>query len=90
MKRVRLHDLEFEQFVSEAEVNAAVERVAGQMNTEYAGKQPLFVGVLNGAFFFAAELLKRLTVDCEITFVKVPSYHGTTTSGTVTEPSSLR
>lgn len=83
--RVRLHEHEFEQFISENEVNAAVARVAGELNAQYAGQRPLFVGVLNGAFFFATELLKRLSIECEITFVKVASYHGTSSSGKVTD-----
>lgn len=83
--RVRLHEHEFEQFISENEVNAAVARVAEELNAQYAGQRPLFVGVLNGAFFFATELLKRLTIECEITFVKVASYHGTSSSGKVTD-----
>jgi hypoxanthine phosphoribosyltransferase len=60
MSRIRLHDLDFELFIPEAEVNAAVDRLAGELRTKYNGKRPLFVGVLNGAFFFAAELMKRL------------------------------
>jgi hypoxanthine phosphoribosyltransferase len=83
--RVRLHEHEFEQFISENEVNAAISRVAQELNAHYAGQRPLFVGVLNGAFFFATELLKRLTIECEITFVKVASYHGTSSSGKVTD-----
>ena len=85
MSRVKLHDLEFELFITEAEVNAAVERVARELKLKYDGKRPLFIGVLNGAFFFAAELVKRLDIECEITFVKVASYHGTSSSGTVTD-----
>ncbi len=83
--RVRLHEHEFEQFISENEVNAAVARVAEELNAQYAGQRPLFVGVLNGAFVFATELLKRLSIECEITFVKVASYHGTSSSGKVTD-----
>lgn len=85
MSRVHLHDLDFELFIPEAEVNEAVARVAAELNVKYVGKRPLFVGVLNGSFFFAAELLKRLTIECEITFVKVASYHGTSSTGKVTD-----
>jgi len=83
MSRVKLHDLEFELFITESEVNAAVDRLAGELRAKYGGKRPLFVGVLNGAFFFAAELMKRLDIECEITFVKVASYLGTQSSGRV-------
>lgn len=85
MSRVKLHDLEFEPFLSEAEVGAAVDRLAADLKAKYADKRPLFVGVLNGAFFFAAELMKRLDIECEITFVKVASYLGTSTTGRVTD-----
>lgn len=85
MSRVKLHDLEFEPFLSEAEVGAAVDRLAAELQAKYADKRPLFVGVLNGAFFFAAELMKRLDIECEITFVKVASYLGTSTTGRVTD-----
>ena len=85
MTRVRLHDIEFELFISEQDVNAAVDRLAGELRKKYDGKRPLFVGVLNGAFFFAAELMKRLDIECEITFVKVASYHGTSSTGKVSD-----
>lgn len=85
MARVQLHDKFFEPFISEAEVNAAVDRLAVEIAAKYQDKRPLFLGVLNGAFFFAAELMKRLEIECEISFVKVASYHGTSSSGTVTQ-----
>jgi hypoxanthine phosphoribosyltransferase len=83
MSRVQLHDKVFEPFLSAQELDAAIDRVATALNVAYAGKRPLFIGVLNGAYFFAAELVKRITVECEITFVKVASYHGTTSTGRV-------
>ena len=85
MKRVRLHDLDFELFIPEAEVIAAIERVAETLTEKFNGQCPLFIGVLNGSFFFATELLKRLDLECEITFVKVASYHGTSSTGKVTD-----
>jgi hypoxanthine phosphoribosyltransferase len=85
MDTVRLHDKEFEPFISEGDVAAAVDRLAAELRIKYEGKRPLFLGVLNGAFFFAAELLKRLPIECEISFVKVASYHGTRSTGTVSQ-----
>jgi hypoxanthine phosphoribosyltransferase len=85
MIRVKLHDLEFERFMTEEEVNTAIDRLAGELRDRFNGKRPLFLGVLNGAFFFAAELVKRLDIECEITFVKVASYHGTSSTGRVTD-----
>jgi adenylate kinase len=83
MSTIQLHDLRFEPFISEADLGRAIDAMAAELNKEYAGKRPLFVGVLNGAFFFAAELVKRITIECEITFVKVASYHGTSSTGKV-------
>lgn len=85
MSKVRLHHEEFEPFITEAELAEAIGRVAEDLTREYDGKRPLFLGVLNGAFFFAAELLKRLPIECEISFVKVASYHGTRSTGTVSQ-----
>lgn len=85
MSRVRLHDKEFQPYISERDVAAAIDRVAATLNREYDGMRPLLIGVLNGAFFFAAELVKRLTIECEVTFVKVASYHGTRSTGKVSE-----
>ena len=85
MSRVRLHDLDFVPFIPEREVAAAIDRVAAWLNAGYTGQRPLLIGVLNGAFFFAAELVKRLTIECEVTFVKVASYHGTRSTGKVSE-----
>jgi adenylate kinase len=85
MANVRLHDLEFAPFISEGDLAQAIDVVAVDLNAKYAGKRPLFLGVLNGAFFFAAELMKRVTIECEISFVKVASYHGTSSSGQVSQ-----
>ncbi|MFZ1688672.1 MAG: phosphoribosyltransferase family protein [Flavobacteriales bacterium] len=85
MARIQLHDKSFDPFISEAEVSTAIDRLALEIGKKYDGKRPLFLGVLNGAFFFAAELVKRLDIECEISFVKVASYHGTSSSGTVTQ-----
>ncbi|WP_084625602.1 adenylate kinase [Salinimicrobium xinjiangense] len=80
---VQLHDLQFTPFISEAEIEAGIEKVAAQINADFAGKNPLFLGVLNGAFLFAAELIKRFEGDCEVNFVKLSSYDGTGTTGKV-------
>ncbi|MBK6408477.1 MAG: hypoxanthine phosphoribosyltransferase [Flavobacteriales bacterium] len=85
MEKVTLHDKQFEPFISATDLSAAMDAVAKKVAAEYADKVPLFVGVLNGGYFFASELLKRLPITCEITFVKVASYHGTVSSGTVSQ-----
>lgn len=83
MERVQLHDKTFVPFITETDLAAAIDDVAAKLQKQYAGKRPLFIGVLNGAYFFVAELLRRLDMECEITFVKVASYHGTRSTGTV-------
>lgn len=85
MAHVRLHDKVFEPYITEAELAKDMDRVAADITARYADKRPLFLGVLNGAFFFAAELLKRLPIECEISFVKVASYHGTRSTGKVSQ-----
>ncbi|HNN72725.1 MAG TPA: phosphoribosyltransferase family protein, partial [Ferruginibacter sp.] len=54
-----------------------------QMNADYAGKNPLFIAILNGSFMFASDLFKELTVDAEICFIKLASYKGTRSTGNV-------
>ena len=85
VSRVKLHNMEFTPYLSAAELEASIARVAGELDARYAGQRPLFLGVLNGAFFFAAELMKRLEMECEISFIKVASYMGTSSSGSVTQ-----
>jgi adenylate kinase len=80
---IQLHDLKFTPFISEAEINAAIEKVAAEINEEFKGQNPFFLGVLNGAFLFAAEVIKRFEGDCEVNFVKLSSYQGTGSSGEV-------
>lgn len=85
MKSVKVRDKEFELFISEAEILQAVDRIAEQMNKDLEGKDPLFVCILNGSFMFAAELMKRVTVPSEISFVRMASYQGTQSTGKIKE-----
>lgn len=80
---VVLHDLTFRPYRTAAALEACVAGLAARLSADYQGRVPLFVVVLNGAFMFAAELLKRVTVPCEVNFVRVSSYVGTTSSGKV-------
>ncbi|MFD0977735.1 adenylate kinase [Salinimicrobium gaetbulicola] len=80
---VQLHDLKFTPFISEAEINVGIEKVAAKINEDFEGKTPVFLGVLNGAFLFASEVIKRFKGDCEVSFVKLSSYEGTSTTGAV-------
>ena len=84
-KTVKLHDKEFRISITAAEIDTSIGRVAEKINTDYVGKNPLFIIVLNGAFMFASDLLKKITIDCEITFVKLSSYVGTSSTHAVRE-----
>jgi adenylate kinase len=81
---IKLHDLFFEKYISEAEINQAINGVVVRLNVEYKDKNPVFLIVLNGAFFFASDLIKRFYGDFEMSFIKVASYDGLSSSGEIT------
>lgn len=85
MKKVQVRDKEFSLFLTEENIAKAVDQVAEMINTDMLGRDPLFLCVLNGAFIFASDLMKKVKVDCEISFVKLSSYVGTKTTNTVRE-----
>lgn len=76
-KSITLHDLSFQKFISKTEVQHAVNGVAVRINDDYKGKRPVFLTVLNGAFLFSADLIKKFDHECELSFIKVASYDGT-------------
>lgn len=83
--KLQLKDKIAEPYISEQEIAAAVNSLAETINKDYEGKELFFLGVLNGAFMFCADLLKKITVPCQISFVKVASYEGTGSKGHVDE-----
>jgi hypoxanthine phosphoribosyltransferase len=83
MENVMVKDREFTISISSEEILEAVQKLADQMNTDLDGKNPLFLCVLNGSFIFAADLLKKINIDCGITFIKMASYQGTSSTGEV-------
>ncbi|MGQ8338382.1 phosphoribosyltransferase [Sunxiuqinia sp. A32] len=86
MGNIKVLDKEFELFISYEKIRSVVEKMADEMNEKLEGKNPLFLCVLNGSFMFAAEIFKRITLlDAEISFVKLASYDGTSTTGKVKE-----
>lgn len=85
MKEIKLNDKTFRLSMTEAEILMHVKEVAGRINTDYAGRSPLFLSVLNGSFMFTADLMKQINLDCEISFVKLASYQGTMSTGKVHE-----
>lgn len=83
VSRIKIHDKIFEPFISAEDIDKAVAVVAENITKKYRGKKPVFIGVLNGCFYFAADLMKKINFSCEISFVKVASYVGTQTMGNV-------
>ncbi len=85
MEKVQVRDKVFEVSIPEAEIMRRVAEVAAQIDADMAGRNPLFLAVLNGSFVFAADLLRGVTTSCEITFVRMSSYAGTESTGKVRE-----
>lgn len=85
MDKIRLKDKEFELFIPEKEIKEAIARMAREIKTDVGDSNPLFVGILNGGFMFAAELMKEMDVRYEITFARYSSYRGLNTTGVVRE-----
>jgi hypoxanthine phosphoribosyltransferase len=81
--RIRVHDLVFEKSIDFKQIDDAIGRIAKRLNAELHDRNPLFLSVLNGAFMFSADLFKKLSFPCEISFVKLASYSGTTSTETV-------
>ena len=85
MDTVKIKDKSFRVSIPEAEIKQRVKALAEQMSKDLEGKNPIFLAVLNGAFIFAADLMREMTIPCEISFVKLASYQGTTSTGKVKE-----
>ena len=85
MSIVKIKDKTCQTSITKAEISAHIKEVAARINKDMEGKNPLLLGVLNGSFIFAADLMRELTIPCEISFVKLASYQGTTSTGKVHE-----
>lgn len=83
MSTVRVKDKNFALYLSAAEIKKRVGEVAAQISHDVLGKNPLFLSVLNGSFVFAADLLRGIEGECEISFVRLSSYQGMESTGTV-------
>lgn len=73
----------FEPYLSAGQIDTEIKRLAAELHRDYAGKKPLFIAVLNGAFMFASDLFKALDFEAEICFIKLASYKGTKSTGQV-------
>lgn len=80
---IKLHNKQFVKFLSEEEIQTAVQKIAGEIAKDYKDQVPIFVGVLNGAFMFVADFIKLYPHPCEVSFVKLSSYRGLTSTGIV-------
>ena len=85
MDTVKIKDKSFRVSIPEAEIKQRVKSLAEEMSRDLEGKNPLFLAVLNGSFIFAADLIREMTIPCEISFVKLASYQGTTSTGKIHE-----
>jgi hypoxanthine phosphoribosyltransferase len=83
MSEIRVNDKRFVPYLTVAQIDAEIARIAEMINTDYKGKRPLFIAILNGSFMFAADLFKKITIDAEISFIKLASYKGTRSTGHV-------
>ncbi len=83
VKSVKVLDKNFEIFIEASRIHQAVEKMANQMNEDLKGKDVIFLGILNGSFMFASDLYKLINLPSQISFLKVASYQGTSTSGNV-------
>ena len=83
--RVTIEDKTFELTIPEERILEAVDKCAKEINADYAGKNPYFIIVLGGAFIFGADLVRRIKVPCQVSFVKIASYDGLSTTNTIKE-----
>ncbi|WP_369412528.1 phosphoribosyltransferase [Mesonia aestuariivivens] len=80
---LQLHDLTFIPFISSAEIEESIKKLAQKISVDYKEKIPVFLGVLNGAYQFTAALTQFYPGDCEVEFTKLKSYEGTSSTGTI-------
>ena len=85
MESIQIKDKRFTISITEEQILKEVDRVAQEINRDLKEKNPLFLSVLNGSFMFTADLMKRINIPCEISFVKLASYQGISSTGKITE-----
>jgi hypoxanthine phosphoribosyltransferase len=90
MDKIKILDRNFKKSIPESKITLTINDIANRMNSELKNENPLFISILNGSFMFAADLMKRITFPCEISFVKIASYHGTTSSDEMLELIGLK
>ena len=83
MSTIQVLDKTFEPYLKEAAIQEKISALAAQLNKDYAGKRPLFLSILNGSFLFTADLFKQINIEAEVSFIKLASYKGTSSTGNV-------
>lgn len=83
MSAIQVNDKKFQPYLTAAEIDKEIKRLGKEIDNDYAGKRPLFIAILNGSFMFASDLFKELSIEAEICFIKLASYKGTKSTGTV-------
>lgn len=83
MSVIQVHDKKFKPYINAADITQRIKEMGEQISKDLEGERPLFIAILNGSFMFAAELFKHISIDAEISFVKLVSYKGTKSTGNV-------
>ena len=82
---IKLHDKYFKKFIFEAQIKEAVARMATEISNDLKDEQPIFIGILNGVFMFFSDFMKAYPFPCEMSLIKLASYHGTSPTGNIKE-----
>lgn len=82
---ITIKDKQFEPFIDRGQIEERVAALAERLNADYRGRRPILIVILNGAFMFAADLVRHLTFEHEMQFAKFSSYEGMETTGKVKE-----
>ncbi len=82
---IQLHDLSFQPMIAESDIKKTVKALADDLKTRYEGTHPIFLPILNGSFIFAADLLREIDMDLDVSFIKLTSYKGTESTGDLSQ-----
>jgi hypoxanthine phosphoribosyltransferase len=82
---IQVLDKSFQIFITADEIATEINSLADSINSQYVGEEVVFISVLNGAFMFTSDLMKKINLEVEVSFVKMSSYEGLTSTGKVEE-----
>ncbi|MCF6278719.1 MAG: adenylate kinase [Flavobacteriaceae bacterium] len=85
MSVIKLHDSYFKPYISKQKIDKIIQKMVKQISADCKGETPIFIGILNGSFMFVADFIRKYDGECEVSFVKLASYEGTKSTGTVNE-----